>query len=81
MNNRWTNHELLTLGDLYRNGLTSKQIGEKLGRTSRSVEHAISRYRDVINVPYKKPGLSIKPGLSSKPEPVVEPKKPWWKFW
>lgn len=72
---RWTNAELLKLGDMYRDGMTSKQIGDKLGRSARGVEHAIARYRDVINVPYRKPGNSV------QPEPVVEPKKPWWKIW
>lgn len=73
MSKKWTTAELLTLGDMYRDGMTSKQIGEKLGRTARGVEHAIARYRNVINVPYRKP--------REVSEPVVEPKKPWWKFW
>jgi len=83
---RWTNAELLTLGDLYRDGLSYNQIAVKLNRSRSAVAYALNQYRNVINVQYKrKPGAGRKPAgeeirvlftRESEPE-----KKPWWKFW
>ena len=83
---RWTNTELLTLGDLYRDGLSYNQIACKMGRTKSAVAYALNQYRDFINIPYKRnPGSGRKPAeeeirvlFTREPEPE---KKPWWKFW
>lgn len=82
---RWTNAELLTLGDLYRDGLSYNAIAAKLNRSRPAVAYALNQYRNVINVQYKrKPGSGRKPAeeirviYTRQPEPE---KKPWWKFW
>jgi len=83
---RWTNAELLTLGDLYRDGLSYNQIAVKMNRSRSAVAYALNQYRNVINVQYKrKPGAGRKPAgeeirvlFTREPEPE---KKPWWKFW
>ena len=83
---RWTNAELLTLGDMYRDGLSYNQIAVKLNRSKSAVAYALNQYRDVINVPYKrKPGAGRKPAdeeirVLFTREPESE-KKPWLKFW
>lgn len=85
---RWTNIELLTLGDLYREGLQYNEIACKLGRTKAQVSWAITTYRDVINIEYRSKGAGRKPKQSepliTPDTPIVDmtpPKKPWWKFW
>ena len=82
---RWTNAELLTLGDLYRDGLSYNEIACKLSRSRSAFAYALNQYRDVINVPYKRnPGAGRKRAeeirvlFTREPEPE---KKPWWKFW
>jgi transposase len=72
---KWTNAELLTLGDLYRDGKSYNEIAVKMKRTRAGIAYALNQYRDVINVEYKKEGSGRKP---VQPEPE---KKPWWKFW
>lgn len=87
---RWTNSELLTLGDLYRDGKSYVQIASKLNRSRGSIAHALHVYRDVINIDYRQEGSGNKPKpVTEKQEPVTdtvvfritEEKKPWWKFW
>lgn len=73
MARRWSNYELMTLGDLYRDGLSYNEIACKLNRSKISVAHAIHSYRDVINVEYRKEGA----GKTKLPEK----KHPWWAFW
>jgi len=51
---RWTNAELLTLGDLYRDGLSYNEIACKMNRSKQSVAHALHSYRNVINVEYRR---------------------------
>jgi len=51
---RWTNAELLTLGDLYRDGLSYNEIACKMNRSKQSVAHALHSYRNVINVDYRR---------------------------
>ena len=90
-NKRWSNSELLTLGDLYREGKSYNEIAVKLKRTKRSVAYAVNTYRDVINIDYRKQGAGRKvetlyaPIRIDESETVTvtftEPKKPWWKFW
>lgn len=82
---RWTTAELLTLGDLYRDGLSYNEIACKLNRSRSAVAYALNQYRDVINVPYKrntgagrKKQEEIRVLFTREPEPE---KKPWWKFW
>jgi len=85
---RWTNLELLTLGDLYRDGLSYNEIACRIGRTSKAVAHALHTYRDVINVEYRAEGAgrvktSVEP-LITADTPMVDmtpKKKPWWAFW
>lgn len=81
---RWTNLELLTLGDLYRDGHSFAKIASKLGRSEKSVSQAVHRYRDVINVEYRREGSGRKPSQQQViiENVIVQPaKKPWWKFW
>lgn len=75
---RWTNLELLTLGDLYRDGLSYNEIACKIGRSKSAVAQALSVYRDVIHIDYRSEGAGRKPNA---PESLITPKKPWWKFW
>lgn len=81
---KWTNAELLTLGDLYRDGKTYNEIAVKMKRTRAGVAYALNRYRDFINVEYKSEGAGRKSSVNTvifaptKPEPE---KKPWWKLW
>lgn len=60
-NKIWTNAELLTLGDMYREGKSYNQIATKLNRNKSQVAYAINRYRDVINIEYRKTGSGRKP--------------------
>ena len=60
-NKIWTNAELLTLGDMYRDGKSYNQIATKLNRSKSQVAYAVNRYRDVINIEYRKPGVGRKP--------------------
>lgn len=88
---RWTNAELLTLGDLYRDGLSYNKIACKLNRSRSAVAYALNQYRDVINVEYRRdpdqylPEPPIfarpRPDQQRKVEPSQEDKKPWWKLW
>ena len=87
---RWSNLELLTLGDLYRDGLSYNEIACKLGRTKGQVSWAITTYRDVIHIDYRSKGAGRKPNqaepLITPDTPIVDmtpPKKkhPWWAFW
>lgn len=87
-NKRWTNIELLTLGDLYRDGLSYNEIACKLNRSKAAVANAVNVYRDVINVEYRSKGAgrvkSETVASLSADTPMVDmtpPKKPWWKFW
>ena len=84
---RWTNMELLTLGDLYREGMTYNEIACKLDRSKQAVAHALHAYRHVINVEYRKERGKYHSETPTQDElhapvkdftPVV---KPWWKFW
>jgi len=77
---RWTNMELLTLGDLYRDGLTYNQIACKMGRTKQGVANALHNYRDVINVEYRHNADQYETRMPDQ-SPRPEIKKPWWKFW
>jgi len=91
---RWTNLELLTLGDLYRDGLSYNEIACRLNRTEPAVATAIMKYRDVINIDYRAKGRGRTKAEDKAPEPqpitterverffeAVKPKKPWWAFW
>ena len=86
---RWSNAELLTLGDLYREGKSYNEIAVKLNRTKRAVAYAVNAYRDVINIDYRRKGSGRKaktlyvPTRADQSETVTitELKKPWWKFW
>lgn len=84
---RWTNMELLTLGDLYREGLTYNEIACKLDRSKQAVAHALYSYRHVINVEYRKERGSYHSETPTEAElhaPVKDftpDSKPWWKFW
>lgn len=87
-NKRWTNMELLTLGDLYRDGLSYNEIACKLNRSKSAIAYAINVYRDVINVDYRRKGAgrlkSNTVSSLSADTPMVDmtpPKTPWWKFW
>ena len=88
-NKRWSNSELLTLGDLYREGKSYNEIAVKMNRTKRSVAYAINVYRDVINIDYRRQGSGRKAETlyaptrvdQSETVTITEPKKPWWKFW
>ena len=81
---RWSNIELLTLGDMYRDGDSFAKIASKLGRSEKSISQAVHRYRDVINIGYRKEGTGRKP---SQQQVIIEnvilqpAEKPWWKFW
>ena len=83
---RWTNAELLTLGDLYREGLSYNEIACKLNRTKPAIAYALNHYRDVINVEYRRdPDQYLpEPPLFVRPKPEEQRKveiKPWWKIW
>ena len=88
---RWSNAELLTLGDLYRDGKSYNEIAVKLKRTKRAVAYAVHAYRDVINIDYRQKGSGRKPETLYAPTRIdesetvtvtfTEPKKPWWKIW
>jgi len=86
---RWSNIELLTLGDLYRDGAKYSVMASKLGRSEASIRGALSKYRDVINVEYRyKRGGGRKPKVREeaftapvRTTGVSEPANPWWKFW
>ena len=88
---RWSNAELLTLGDLYREGKSYNEIAVKLKRTKRAVAYAVNAYRDVINIDYRQKGSGRKPETLYAPTRVdeseivtvalTEPKKSWWKIW
>lgn len=88
---RWTNAELLTLGDLYREGLSYNAIACRLNRTKPAIAYALNKYRDVINVEYRRdpddhlpePPLFARPrpDQQKKVEPSEDAKKPWWKIW
>lgn len=87
-NKRWTNMELLTLGDLYRDGLSYNEIACKLNRSKSAIAYAVNVYRDVINVDYRRKGAgrlkSNTVSSLSADTPMVDmtpPKTPWWKFW
>lgn len=91
-NKRWTNIELLTLGDLYRDGMSYNEIACKLNRSKSAIAYAVNAYRDVINVDYRREGAGRKPGevkpidrtIITVDTPMVDmtpPNKPWWKFW
>ena len=87
-NKRWTNMELLTLGDLYRDGLSYNEIACKLNRSKSAIAYAVNAYRDVINVEYRRKGAgrfkSETVSSLSADTPMVDmtpPKTPWWKFW
>lgn len=79
-NKPWSNAELLTLGDLYREGKTYNEIAVKMNRTKQGVASALHKYRYVINVPYRYDACQYE---TKTPESTVEynPKKPWWAFW
>lgn len=82
-NKRWSNRDILILGDLYREGLSYNEIATRMDRTKAAVAYAVNRYRNVINVGYRKEGTGRKPLPDTRiqvsaPEPQ---KKPWWKFW
>ena len=87
---RWSNLELLTLGDLYRDGLSYNEIACRLNRTEPAVATAIMKYRDVINIDYRAKGRGrvktpTEP-LIKEDTPVVDltplkKKHPWWAFW
>lgn len=87
---RWSNLELLTLGDLYRDGLSYNEIACRLNRTEPAVATAIMKYRDFINIDYRAKGRGrvktpVEP-LITADTPMVDmtpPKKkhPWWAFW
>ena len=86
---RWSNAELLTLGDLYREGKSYNEIAVKLKRTKRAVAYAVNAYRDVINIDYRRKGSGRKaetlyvPTRADQSDTVTitETKKPWWKIW
>lgn len=87
-NKRWTNMELLTLGDLYRDGLSYNEIACKLNRSKSAIAYAVNAYRGVINVDYRRKGAgrikSETVSSLSADTPMVDmtpPKTPWWKFW
>ena len=93
-NKRWTNIELLTLGDLYRDGLSYNEIACKLNRSKAAVANAVNVYRDVINVEYRSKGAgrikrikrieveAAAPLSADTPmADMTPPNKPWWKFW
>ena len=77
---RWTNAELLTLGDLYRDGLSYNEIACKLNRTKPAIAYALNKYRDVINVEYRANPEQYETKMPD-PSPRAEIKKPWWKVW
>ena len=70
-NKKWTNSELLTLGDLYRDGKSYTQIASKLNRSRGSVAHALHVYRDVINIEYRQEGSGNRPKPVTKNENLV----------
>lgn len=72
----WSNADLLTLGDLYRDGKSYNEIAVKLNRTKGAVAYAINQYRDVINVDYRSEGAGRVKIVASE-----QKKKPWWAFW
>lgn len=83
---RWTTAELLTLGDLYRDGLSYNEIACKLNRTKPAIAYALNQYRDVINVEYRRdPDQYLpEPPLFARPKSEEQRKietKPWWKIW
>lgn len=87
-NKRWTNMELLTLGDLYRDGLSYNEIACKLNRSKSAIAYAVNVYRDVINVDYRRKGAgriksdTVSPLSADTPMvDMTPPKTPWWKFW
>jgi len=86
-NKRWTNSELLMLGDLYRDGLSYNDIACKLKRSKRGVAHALYAYRHVINVEYRRKRGEYHSEMPTQEElraPVKDftpVSKPWWKFW
>jgi hypothetical protein len=91
-NRRWTNLELLTLSDLYRDGLSYNEIACKMNRTEPAVASAVMKYRDVINIEYRAKGRGRTKAEAKAPAPqaitadtplvdMTPPKKPWWKFW
>ena len=83
---RWTNAELLLLGDLYRDGKSYNEIASKLNLSKSAVAYALNQYRYVINVPYRRdpdaymsePPIFARPTIEQQQK--VEP-KPWWKIW
>lgn len=88
---RWTNAELLTLGDLYRDGKSYNEIAVKMNRTRPAIAYALNQYRQVINVEYRRDPddrlpeqpIFARPGPDQqrKVEPSEDAKKPWWKIW
>ena len=80
---KWTNDELLTLGDLYRDGKSYNEIAVKMKRTRAGVAYALNRYRDFINVEYKSEGAGRKSVkyLPVEKSVVKTERSAWWKFW
>jgi transposase len=70
-NTIWSNSELLTLGDLYRQGKSYNEIAVKLNRTKSQVAYALGRYRDVINVEYRQKGSGRKPMKVTESDKLV----------
>ena len=62
---RWTQAEMELLRQLYYFGIPKDEIAERLGRTQKSIEVRISKYRDTIEqlVPVTKPDYVHKPTL------------------
>ena len=78
-NRRWTNLELLTLSDLYRDGLSYNEIACKLNRSEPAVATAIMKYRDVINIEYQQ-RAGVEPRLRPKHlrRKQSQPTLRWW---
>lgn len=67
---RFTDEEVGKAIRLIEMGLSHQQIGDQLGRNSKSIEHKLYRIRQVLH-PVKHISPKVLP-----PEP-----KPWWQFW
>ena len=62
---RWTQAEMELLRRLYYYGLPQDEIAERLGRTKKSIQVRISKYRDTIEkrVSVIKPDVEYRPTL------------------
>jgi len=85
MAKRWSNMELLTLGDLYRDGMSYNEIAVKMNRSKKAIAYALHSYRHVINVEYRRKRgeyhTEMPIFVHEKTMDFTPPKKPWWKVW